>query len=122
MGNATCAVNAHIGKRITERRTELGVSRATLGNAIGVSYQQIQKYEAGIDRVSAERLFRIAGMLRTPVCYFFDPITADPLVPSELSSRERASLLRLIRAFVRTQDRKRRRAMIDMVEMVAQPK
>ncbi len=68
-------VDHHVRKRIHERRREIGMSQEKLGNALGVSFQQIQKYEAGIDRVMASRLWDIAEALEVDqVGYFFEGI------------------------------------------------
>ena len=67
-------VDAHVGRRVRERRNALGMSQEKLGNVLGVSYQQIQKYEAGIVRVAASRLWDIARTLEVDVGYFFEGI------------------------------------------------
>lgn len=64
-------VDAHVGKRIRERRVEIRMSQTELGGAMGVNYRQIQKYEKGQDRVSAGRLHKAASALGVPVSYFF---------------------------------------------------
>ncbi len=67
-------VDNHVGRRIRERRRELGLSLEKLGAALGVSYQQIQKYEIGINRVAAGRLWDMAKILEVDVGYFFEGI------------------------------------------------
>ena len=67
-------VDAHVGKRVRERRLALGMSQAKLGNALGVTFQQVQKYEVGTDRVAASRLWDIAKILEVDVGYFFEGI------------------------------------------------
>ncbi len=64
--------NTEIGKRIKAIREDMGISQTILGNLVGVSYQQIQKYENGRSTISAEKLDRIAASLRIPVLYFFN--------------------------------------------------
>lgn len=64
-------IDTAIGQRIRHRRAELGLSQTTLGAGIGVSFQQIQKYEWGTNRVSASALYQIAGILGVPVSFFF---------------------------------------------------
>ena len=66
------AKNFNIGPRIKQRREELNISQERLGELIGVSYQQVQKYEKGINKVSAERLSIIAEHLMVPVSFFFE--------------------------------------------------
>lgn len=65
-------LDAHMGQRIKMIRLARGLSQAQLARDIGVTYQQVQKYERGSDRISATRLYRIAAVLRTPVAVFFD--------------------------------------------------
>ncbi len=67
-------VDAHVGKRIRERRREIGMSQDKLGNALGISFQQVQKYEIGLNRVAAGRLWNIAEALEVDVGYFFEGI------------------------------------------------
>jgi transcriptional regulator with XRE-family HTH domain len=68
-------VDPHVGERIRRRRTELGKTQEELGTGLGISYQQIQKYETGANRISAGRLFEIAGALETDISYFFEGFT-----------------------------------------------
>lgn len=65
-------VDRHIAARLRERRLQLGLSQAELATLIGVSYQQLQKYEAGENRIAAARLYEIARSLRAPVTWFYD--------------------------------------------------
>lgn len=65
-------IDAHVGKRIRLRRTLLGLSQEKLGEALGVTFQQIQKYERGTNRVGASRLYDIATALDVPISFFFD--------------------------------------------------
>ena len=74
MATRSSEVDAHVGRRVRERRNALGMSQEKLGNVLGVSYQQIQKYEAGTNRVSASRLWDIAKLLEVDLAYFFEGI------------------------------------------------
>ncbi len=67
-------VDGHVGRRVRERRKELGMSQEKLGNALGISFHQVQKYEIGIDRVAAGRLWDMASVLEVDVGYFFEGI------------------------------------------------
>ncbi len=67
-------VDAHVGRRIRQRRREIGMSQEGLGNALGISFQQVQKYEIGINRVAASRLWDMAKALKVDVEYFFEGI------------------------------------------------
>lgn len=70
-------VDRHVGLRMRQRRTLLGMSQSQLGEKIGLTFQQIQKYEKGGNRVSASRLFDLAKVLTVPIEYFFSEMTAD---------------------------------------------
>jgi transcriptional regulator with XRE-family HTH domain len=65
-------IGAHVGRRIRLRRTMLGISQGELGAALGVTFQQIQKYESGANRIGASRLFDLVQVLDVPIGYFFD--------------------------------------------------
>jgi len=73
-GRSTAAVDDHVGGRIRERRIMLGLTQQQLAEMIGVTYQQAHKYERGINRVSAGRLFEIACVLNAPITYFYEGI------------------------------------------------
>lgn len=73
-------IGDHIGARIRRRRTELGLTQEQLGQALGVSYQQVQKYETAANRVSAGRLYELARECAVDVTYFFDGL--DPNSPA----------------------------------------
>jgi len=70
-------VDAYVGSRIRLCRTSLGMSQEYLGDALGVTFQQIQKYERGINRVGASRLFDMSRVMSVPVSYFFDDMSPD---------------------------------------------
>ena len=67
-------VDGHVGRRVRERRLALGISQEKLGNALGISFQQVQKYEVGTNRVAAGRLWDMANILEVDVGYFFEGI------------------------------------------------
>jgi len=77
-------VDVHVGYRIRRRRSLLGMSQTALGSAVGLTFQQIQKYERGVNRVAASRLFEFAAVLDVPVTYFFDEL---PRVGAPLPAR-----------------------------------
>lgn len=70
-------VDVHVGKRIRMRRWMLGQTQQQIADAVGVKFQQVQKYETGANRVSASRLFEIAKTLDTPVSFFFEELEGD---------------------------------------------
>ena len=65
-------IDVHVGARLRQRRILLGMSQTTLGNAAGITFQQVQKYEGGGNRISSSRLFEFAKILNVPVPYFFE--------------------------------------------------
>lgn len=65
-------VDIHVGARVRLRRTLLGMSQDTLGKALGLTFQQVQKYERGANRMGSSRLFKIANILQVDISYFFD--------------------------------------------------
>ena len=93
-------VDGYVGRRVRERRREIGMSQAKLGNALGVTFQQVQKYEVGTDRVMASRLWDIAKLLEVDVGYFFEGIQKRP--KRKAKPRKRSTKAK------RTKPRKRR--------------
>ncbi|MBI1683371.1 helix-turn-helix domain-containing protein [Caulobacter hibisci] len=79
-------VDMHVGARIRMRRKILGVSQEKLAESLGLTFQQVQKYERGANRVSASKLYEIARSLQAPVAYFFEGL-ADPAEPGEGDNR-----------------------------------
>ncbi|MDB5396137.1 MAG: putative DNA-binding protein [Rhodospirillales bacterium] len=73
-------VDTHVGSRVRLRRTLLGMSQEKLGNAVGLTFQQIQKYERGANRIGASRLYDMSRALDVPVQFFFDEMPAEPAV------------------------------------------
>ena len=74
-------VDSHVGERIRLRRSRLGMTQTELSRAVGVTLQQIQKYERGANRVSSSRLFDLSGALQVSVGYFFDELAGEPPLP-----------------------------------------
>ncbi|MGE3770702.1 MAG: helix-turn-helix domain-containing protein [Bdellovibrionales bacterium] len=72
----TDPIDTYAGARLKERRLALNMSQTELGNAAGISFQQIQKYERGINRIAVSMLQKFAGALRVPVTYFLEPATS----------------------------------------------
>ena len=102
------------------RRMQLRISQAELANELGVSFQQVQKYEYGANRISAGRLQQIAEYLKVPVAFFFDPISGagkrNGMISNLLHS---AYALRLSQAFSRIRDKKIQLAILTLVELTA---
>jgi len=81
------SVDAHVGSRIKVRRLSLNISQEKLGEELGVTFQQVQKYERGSNRVGASRLWRLAQVLQVPVHYFFEGLSdPDDLSLSDMPS------------------------------------
>jgi transcriptional regulator with XRE-family HTH domain len=75
-------IDKHVGARVRLRRTLLGMSQEKLGEALGLTFQQVQKYERGANRVGASRLFDLGRVLDVPVSFFFDGMDADTMASS----------------------------------------
>ena len=127
-------IDIHVGSRLRLRRTMAKLSQEKLGKQLGITFQQIQKYEKGTNRMGASRLQEIAEILQTPISYFFEdapstnmgqgeargtgfsePSNSDYVVDF-LSSSEG---LQLNRAFIKIKDAKVRRKIIDLVKTLA---
>jgi transcriptional regulator with XRE-family HTH domain len=125
-------VDVHVGNRVRLQRMLMGISQEKLGERLGLTFQQVQKYEKGINRIGASRLFELSRVLGVPVQFFYDdaPLGApaqaatpgfaerssDSHVFEFLSSREG---LELNRAFSRITDPKVRRSVLDLVRSLA---
>lgn len=70
-------VDAHVGKRVRHRRWMMGMTQQQLGDKVGIKFQQVQKYETGMNRISASRLWDIAHALDVPIAYFFEGLETD---------------------------------------------
>ena len=86
------AVDVHVGKRVRLRRTLLGMSQEQLGASLNITFQQVQKYERGANRISASRLWDISQILGVQISYFFDDMTDDTcLLYTSPSPRDKSS-------------------------------
>ncbi|HEX9326337.1 MAG TPA: helix-turn-helix transcriptional regulator, partial [Reyranella sp.] len=83
------AVDVHVGLRMRQRRTLLAMSQTKLGDAVGLTFQQVQKYERGFNRMGSSRLFEFAKVLDVPVSYFFDEMPSNALSGRPMSGRGR---------------------------------
>lgn len=122
-------VDKHVGSRVRMRRIMLGMSQEKLGEALGLTFQQIQKYEKGTNRIGASRVQQIGDVLQVPVSFFFEggPTSAasaegfgeapSPAYVSDFLATSEG--LALIRAFTRIADAKLRRSIVDLVEQMA---
>ncbi len=127
-------VDIHVGKRLRLRRTILGLSQEAIGNAIGVTFQQVQKYERGVNRMGSSRLYEFSKILSVPVSYFFDEMekSATTAVPAsgvsedspefeheKMSSRE---TLEMMRAYYRISEPRIRKRIFELVKALAEDK
>jgi len=93
-GQSTAAIDNHVGGRIRDRRIMLGLTQQQLAEVIGVTYQQAHKYERGINRVSAGRLFEIARALSAPITYFYEGIGEEGPRQTTLHQRMQLKIAR----------------------------
>ncbi len=108
----------HVGSRIRERRIMLGLSQQQLAQMIGVTYQQAHKYERGLNRISAGRLYEIAQVLSVPISWFFEGMHAAG-APAEMTPRQRMCL-ELARNFALIDNEKHQEALSQMARALAQ--
>lgn len=119
----------HVGSRVRMRRMMLNMSQEKLGEALGLTFQQVQKYEKGTNRIGASRLQQISSILQVPVSFFFEgaPSVGEPIPgmseapsPSYISDFLATSDgLALTKSFMRITDAKLRRRIVDLVEQIA---
>ena len=127
-------IDVHVGSRIRLRRALLGISQEKLAEAVGLTFQQVQKYEKGANRVSASRLVDTANALNVPVSYFFEEMSAGvsaqtpsalmitkqrPDIDLEKDPLAKRETLEFVRAYYRIPDAVVRKRLADMVKTVA---
>lgn len=122
-------IDIHVGSRVRLRRMMLSMSQEKLGEHLGITFQQIQKYEKGTNRIGASRLQHIARVLQVPVSFFFEDAPGTPGDVSGMSEAPQTQHvvdflsssegIQLNRAFVRIKDAKLRRRVIDLVRGIA---
>ncbi|HYW59256.1 MAG TPA: helix-turn-helix domain-containing protein [Xanthobacteraceae bacterium] len=123
-------IDKHVGSRVRMRRMMLAMSQEKLGDALGLTFQQVQKYEKGTNRIGASRLQQISNILQVPVAFFFEgapdlldsgrSVNRDAPSPAYVSDFLATSDgLALTKAFMRITDAKLRRRIVDLVEQIA---
>jgi transcriptional regulator with XRE-family HTH domain len=141
-------IDVHVGARIRLRRTMMGMSQERLGEALGLTFQQVQKYERGVNRVGASRLFDLSRILDVPISFFFDdmpePLAATYGSPGAMSGARRSfgfadsqesfasgpgdeamsrrETLELVRAYYRITDPSVRRRVFDLIKSLVTDK
>ncbi len=128
-------VDVHVGGRVRLRRTLLGMSQEKLGEAIGLTFQQVQKYERGANRIGASRLWDLSRVLDCPMSYFFEEMDATTASASprnlsvetpDVETREsdpmtKRETLELVRAYYRIKDYHVRRRIYELAKSLASP-
>ena len=127
-------VDIHVGRRVRLRRTLLGISQQCLGSEVGLTFQQIQKYERGANRIGASRLYEFSRILDVPVSFFFDDMPGDievPVLPAGAGMGDRAQApldvdplkqretLLLIQAYYGIDDSRVRRRIFELARSMA---
>jgi transcriptional regulator with XRE-family HTH domain len=123
-------VDQHVGSRVRLRRMLLGMSQERLGESMGLTFQQVQKYEKGVNRIGASRLFQISKILDVPVQFFFEeaPHTGGRTTPRKAEADSEAFILEFLnsreglelnRAFVKIADPKVRKSVVDLVRALS---
>jgi transcriptional regulator with XRE-family HTH domain len=115
-GRSTATIDDHVGGRIRERRIMLGLTQQQLAAMIGVTYQQAHKYERGINRVSAGRLFEIARALSAPISYFYEGIGQEG--PRQITPHQRM-LLEIARNFAEIRNERHQEAVSQLARALA---
>ena len=123
-------IDKHVGTRVRMRRMMLDMSQTALGDALGITFQQVQKYEKGTNRISASRLQRVCDILQVPIPFFFEGL---PSAPAATGSNERSPAtaqytdfmatrdgLALAKAFMRIGDVQLRRRILHLVEEIVE--
>jgi len=128
-------IDVHVGARVRLRRTLLGMSQERLGEAIGLTFQQVQKYERGANRIGASRLFDLSRVLDVPVSFFFDDMSEDISqqsprmmiaglaeeipIPFEADPMTKRETLELVRAYYRITDPQVRKRVFELAKALA---
>ena len=127
-------IDVHVGQRVKLRRTLMGMTQGNLGDSIGLTFQQIQKYERGANRISSSKLWELSNVLDSPITYFFDEMsdrvkasfpgymgeTAEDHIPEDKLTLHRRQTLELVRTFSKIQDPVIRKRVIDVVRAIAE--
>ncbi len=127
------SIDIHVGARVRLRRNLLGLTLQTLAKAVGVTYQQLQKYERGVNRISASRLFNLSHVLDVPISFFFDDLSLAaagagkrrargfreaPATAFDFDVLSNRETIKMIRAYYRVTDPRIRKRVLDLLEAV----
>jgi len=134
-------IDVHVGKRLRLRRTLLGMSQERLGDLLGLTFQQVQKYERGVNRIGSSRLYELGQILDVPVSFFFDDMVGSRLPGSVQGPLpglaehadgfgrnvegglllERRETLELVRAYYRINDSQVRKRLFELAKALGSP-
>ena len=118
-------IDVHVGHRVRLRRTQMGMSQTALGEAFGLTFQQVQKYERGTNRISASKLWKLTQVLDVPVSFFFDDMPADQAGPAPSGNDQdpdvllKRETLEFVRAYYRITDQNARKRVHELVNAIA---
>jgi transcriptional regulator with XRE-family HTH domain len=127
-------IDVHVGARVRLRRTLLGMSQEKLGEAVNLTFQQIQKYERGANRIGASRMYELSRVLDVPVSFFFDDMPDDIKTPEGVRARAleehdqasyepdplaRRETLELVRAYYKIMDPKVRKRLFELTKSLS---
>jgi len=119
-------IDKHVGSRVRMRRMMLSMSQEKLGDALDLTFQQVQKYEKGTNRMGSSRLQQIANTLQVPVTFFFEDVPGQPKLDGKAPSPAyvtdflaTSDGLALTKAFMQIKDAKLRRSIVNLVEEIA---
>jgi transcriptional regulator with XRE-family HTH domain len=129
-------IDVHVGRRLRLRRTLLGMSQERLGQLLGLTFQQIQKYERGVNRIGSSRLYELGQILDVPISFFFDDMAQDDRAPDLLApglaedpadfafnardlQLEKRETLELVRAYNRIPDPAVRKRLFELTKALA---
>lgn len=122
-------VDIHVGKRLRSRRTILGMSQEDIGGAVGITFQQVQKYERGLNRIGSSRLYEFATLLGVSISYFFEDfvdavksnsnVLADSEFLFEHESLNNKEVMALVRSYNSINDPKIRKKILSLVKAIS---
>lgn len=130
MASVPNPIDIHVGSRVRLRRTLLGMSQEKLGEAVRLTFQQIQKYERGVNRIGSSRLYQLSQILDVPVSFFFDDmppldgralpgLREGPPQPFEKDPLVKRETLELVRAYYRITDNAARKRLFELTKAMA---
>lgn len=126
-------VDKHVGQRLRTRRSLMGMSQEKLANEVGITFQQIQKYERGVNRISSSRLYQFSKILSVPIDYFFEEIEKDKysrgmsdndqdafhgIEGDKADIMTRKETIKLVREYYKLDSDKKRKSVIDLIKIL----